>query len=346
MFKFHRLQTDFKQSATEGSTASSSISELNQIQQSLARMSQPDKTKKGKSKAVKFPCGTCNNTTSGSAAVACNICEYWHHTQCIPGMTDEFYKTMLTMKDSMGYSFFLCPKCEKVNKKVWQTVTCLTKRVDSMEKQIADLMDQLKSSNDNATQAMKTVQSVQKQTAVSSEQVKTTVLTEIQEQEKRKTNLVIYNLKESSSESSSDRKEHDSDSIKEVLSTIEVSDLHEDGIQSIRRLGPLTDPTKESTKPLKPRPLLLSFRSSSDRTKVLSSAKKLAGTSLKHISICPDLTKNQQKEDRELRDEVKQLNLDEPSDDKGAFLWKVVGTPGQPNRRKIKKYLEDPNQDR
>ena len=309
-------------------------------------MSQTDKAKKGKSKAVKFPCGTCNSTTSGSAAVACNICEYWHHTQCIPGMTDEFYKTMLTMKDSMGYSFFLCPKCEKVNKKVLQTLTCLTKRVESLEKEIVDLKDQLKSSNDNASQAMKTVQSVQKQTAASSEQVKTTVLTEIQEQEKRKANLVIYNLKESSSDTASERKEHDSASIKEVLSTIEVSDLQEDKIQSIRRLGPLTDQTKEPTTPGKPRPLLLSFKSSSDRTKVLSSAKKLANSSLKHISICPDLTKNQQKEDRELRDEVKQLNLDDPSDDKGAFLWRVVGTPGQPNRRKIKKYLEDPNQDR
>ena len=137
-----------------------------------------------------------------------------------------------------------------------------------MEKQIADLMDH--------------VQSVQKQTAVSSEQVKTTVLTEIQEQEKRKTNLVIYNLRESSSDSPSERKEHDSDSIKEVLSTIEIYDLHEDGINSIRRLGPLTDPTKEPTKSHTPLPLLLSFRSSSDRTKVLSSAKKLAGTSLKH----------------------------------------------------------------
>ena len=113
------------------------------------------------------------------------------------------------MKDSMGYSFFLCPKCEKVNKKVWQTVTCLTKRVESLEKQIVDLKDQLKSSNDNASQAMKTVQSVQKQTVASSEQVKTTVLTEIQEQEKRKANLVIYNLKESSSDTPSDRKELD-----------------------------------------------------------------------------------------------------------------------------------------
>ena len=250
------------------------------------------------------------------------------------------------MKDSMGYSFFLCPKCEKVNKKVWQTVTCLTKRVESLEKQIVDLKDQLKSSNDNASQAMKTVQSVQKQTAASSEQVKTTVLTEIQEQEKRKANLVIYNLKELSSDTPSERKEHDSASIKEVLSTIEVSDLQEDKIQSIRRLGPLTDQTKEPTTAGKPRPLLLSFKSSSDRTKVLSSAKKLANSSLKHISICPDLTKNQQKEDRELQVEVKQLNLDDPSDDKGAFLWRVVGTPGQPNRRKIKKYLEDPNQDR
>ena len=129
-----------------------------------------------RAKAVKFPCGTCNTTTSGTAALACNICEYWHHSQCIPGMTDEFYKTMLSMKESMGYSFFLCPKCEKVNKKVWQTVNSLTKRMDSVEKQIADLSKQLKSSSDNAAEAMKTVQTVKTQTAATSDQVKTTVL--------------------------------------------------------------------------------------------------------------------------------------------------------------------------
>ena len=263
-------------------------------------------------------------------------------------MTDEFYKTMLSMKDSMGYSFFLCPKCEKVNKKVWQTVNSLSKRVDSLEKKIDDLSKQLQSSKDNADAAMKTVETVKKQTAATSDQVKTTVLTELQEQEKRKTNLVIYNLAESPSDQPLERKGHDSTKLKELLVTIGVVDVEDDDVASLRRLGPRAEsppPTEEAGGPavVKPRPLLLSFKSSQNQTRVLRSAKKLADTPMEHVSICPDLTKNQQREDRELRDQVKQLNLEEPSDEKGPFLWKVVGTPGHPNRRKVKKYTQDPN---
>ena len=143
-----------------------------------------------------------------------------------------------------------------------------------------------------------------------------------------------------------ERKGHDAATIKEMLTSIGVA-LEDDEVASLRRLGPRAEspPTQETgAAPVtKPRPILLSFKSSQTRATVLSSAKKLANSEMKHVSICPDLTKNQQKDDRELREEVKRLNLEEPSDDKGPFLWKVVGTPGQPNRRKIKKYYQDPN---
>ena len=88
------------------------------------------------------------------------------------------------------------------------------------------------------------------------------------------------------------------------------------------------------------RPLLVSFKSTDSRTKVLKAARKLSTSQFKHVSLRPDLTKTQQKEDKDLSEEVKRLNLDEPYDDNGPFLWKVVGAPGQPNRRKVKIYQD------
>ena len=99
-----------------------------------------------------------------------------------------------------------------------------------------------------------------------------------------------------------------------------------------------TDPT-----PPRPRPLLVSFKTPQFRKDVLANAKKLSKSNWKHVSVCPDLTKTQQKEDKQLRDEVKQLNAENPSDGKGSFLWKVVGVPGQISRRKVKIYQNDPN---
>ena len=52
------------------------------------------------------------------------------------------------------------------------------------------------------------------------------------------------------------------------------------------------------------------------------------------------LTKPQQTEDKKLRDEIWILNDENPSEDKGVFLWNVVGVPGQESRRKVKIYIE------
>ena len=43
---------------------------------------------------VKFPCGNCSKTTSGCAALICNVCEHWHHIECIPGMKDASFQTL------------------------------------------------------------------------------------------------------------------------------------------------------------------------------------------------------------------------------------------------------------
>ena len=302
--------------------------------------------KQGGKKGVKFPCGNCNKSTSGCAALKCNICEMWHHSECIPGMSKEGYQQMLSMKESMGYSFFLCGKCEKVHKKTWQAVTTMGKRLDSFETRLEKVESRLKEYEEKHEATSKKVESVEAKTAASASNVQTSVLSEIQEQENRKTNIVVYNLKESDDDDGTARKDHDLSEIGSLLQQIELPATIKEDIAVIRRLGkrPTPEPTTEpTTAPSKSRPLLVSFKSPLSRKSILTNAKKLSNSSLEHVSVCPDLTKNQQKEDRKLRDDVKQLNAENPSDEKGAFLWKVVGVPGQQNRRKVKIYQQNPN---
>ena len=309
--------------------------------------------KQKKEVKVKFPCGNCSKTTSGCQALLCNICEHWHHKECILGMTDSGFQTLVSMKETMGCVFFLCSKCEKVHKKTWQAVTQLGKRMDSIEKRMDELEKQMKANTERQTETITKVKAVEDKSAVSSTNVQSSVLSEIQQQDARKTNVVIYNLQESSNDDGSARKDHDIAQIQAILQTIGLSEdiSVSDDISSSRRLGKRTvsssqpDATTPDPKPSgKPRPLLVSFNLPQSRKDILLNAKHLAKSPLKHLSICPDLTKNQQKEDRQLRDEVKHLNAESPSDDKGSFLWKVVGTPGQSNRRKVKIYPERPPQ--
>ena len=325
--------------------------------------------KSKKETKVKFPCGNCTKTTSGCAALLCNICEHWHHKECLPGMTDSGYQTLISMKESMGCVFFSCPKCENVHNKTWQAVTKLGKRVDSIEKRLDELEKQMKINTEKQTETITKVEAVENKTVVTTNNVQSSVLSEIQQQEDRKTNVVLYNLQESSAAEGSVRKNHDLDQIRSILQTIGLTNSInlEVDISSSRRLGKRPELTAQpagdaaqSTDPaqpddavaqpavpaqpaLKPRPLLISFKAPQQRKDLLGNARKLSNSNFKHISICPDLTKNQQLEDRQLRNEVTQLNADKPSDDKGPFLWKVVGTPGQPNRRKVKIYERDPN---
>ena len=142
----------------------------------------------------------------------------------------------------------------------------------------------------------------------------------------------MYNLLESEAEEGNDRKNHDLSDIGALLQQIELPMTVKDDIASIRRIGkiPITQPAEQTdadappNAPQKPRPLLVSFKSPLSRKDILTNAKKLAKSPLAHVSICPDLTKAQQTEDRKLRDEVKNLNAGKPSDDKGVFygrLW-------------------------
>ena len=107
--------------------------------------------------------------------------------------------------------------------------------------------------------------------------------------------------------------------------------------------GVTSDSNSSSTGISKCRPLLVCFKTPEPRNMFLAAAKKLPHTPFNHLSIRPDLTPTQIKEDNELREEVKRLNEEEPSDSRGPFLWKVVGTAGLSNRRKVKMYQLNPN---
>ena len=293
--------------------------------------------KRGRPAAIKFPCGNCNKTTSGCSALKCNICEMWHHSECIPGMTKEAHQQVVSLSETMGYTFFLCGKCEKVHKKTWQSINVMSKKVDSMEQRLSDVEKQLKDFQKKQEETSSKVTQVENRANTESTTVKHSVLSEIQEQEKRTKNIVVYNLEEPASEDGPTRKTEDANKVKELIDVI-LPDCTEQDVSSIRRLG--AKKQDEGDNVSKPRPLLLTFNSVQAKKNVLSNSRNLAKSTFKHVSICPDLTKTQQTEDKKLRNEIRILNEENLSDDKGDFLWKVVGVPGQASRRKVKIYKE------
>ena len=91
------------------------------------------------SKSVKHPCGACHKTTVQTKALACGVCEFWFHVDCIEGMTDEFFESCGQAFSNYGYSAFFCKCCRKATAKMNKAMKELKEEVEMLEKRIANM---------------------------------------------------------------------------------------------------------------------------------------------------------------------------------------------------------------
>ena len=282
-------------------------------------------------KKVMFPCGNCGKTV-GSGSLQCNICDFWHHKNCIPGMTDAFLDTLLTMKEAMGSTCWICEKCTHATKKLHKDVVGIAKRMDKVEGDVKANKSAVDSNKVEIEQLKARLLKVESNNGEKDEGTKSAVIAELQQLDNRRNNAVIYGLSESDSTDAETRKNKDLDLIRSIAIVMNLNlDKWLATISTVRRMG--------RVEPSKSRPLLVCFTDPEARDALLNNARFLARSEMDHVSIKPDLTKAQQDADVKLREEAKKLNLEKPHDERGHFLWKVIGRPGQPSRRLIKNYL-------
>ena len=130
---------------------------------------------------------------------------------------------------------------------------------------------------------------------------------EMKEREERKLNLIFFNIKESTKKEKAEAFKEDIEKVKEVLSHTNpdlseniVKDLQED---KMTRLGNKDD-SNDQTK--RPRPIKLTLKNEKTKFKILKNSSLLKNfQSQQNVGIKPDLTKQQQIEDKELRAQLK-----------------------------------------
>jgi len=125
-------------------------------------------------------------------------------------------------------------------------------------------------------------------------------LAEKMEIEKRKQNLVVWGLKENDT-TSDEPKSKDIEAVKEMLkSGLKVdADKH---VLEVQRIGKFEQG--------KVRPLRVKINTLEGRTEIMTRAWTLKDSvTCKNIYISPDLTKRQQKVDKELRDKLKEIRV-------------------------------------
>ena len=159
------------------------------------------------------------------------------------------------------------------------------------------------------------------------DQAVTTLASELQDREKRRNNLVIYNAPESESQLKDERVRHDVKLLTEMCTESLKVKVEVDDVQSATRIG---KPRQEG----KPRPLIVTMKDYSLKDRIFKNLPKLKDTPHNTISIAHDMTKMERAQNSKVLAEAKKLAEEDTT---GQWMYKVRGPPGGKKVVRVKK---------
>lgn len=236
--------------------------------------------------------------------ISCSVCELNFCTKC----ANISSGLLLALKEDKSHNFkWTCNGCK-------QNFPCMTglsaqlrnieektqNKLQTIEKRMEDMRSEVGTKVKEEVETMKAglIQEVQTNIRTSLQDDVRKELYEIEEQRQRALNLIIFNLPESSSKNSVERKSYDAKKIEELCTFIGANDLD---IKVTFRLGNPKDGVN--------RPLKIVFNNKKHRKTVLDKAsniRKLPTTSeFSRCIVAKDLTMRQREENKKRREERK-----------------------------------------
>ena len=281
-------------------------------------------------------CMTCseavkNNQPSGS--VSCCQCDRWVHPKCA-NLHPEVVKSIWQMYNATGHHFWACEGCNLA-------YATLTKRMLQYERDVAEIKKTVAENSKGLEEVTAKVDIVEKavtDAAKSKNKEKSDTINdatriwsrELCERESKKLNVVIYGLLEPPPTVSvgSERKLQDDLELDHLFKDMKV-DVKKDDIKFTYRVG-YSDEAAKAGMEGKPRPLCVGLRKSVTRENIFDQARHLGKSQHYYaISIVPDLTVLQRKEDKELMDEVEKKNAEMSEEDRLNWVYRCIGKKGE-----------------
>ncbi len=290
------------------------------------------KGKKGKKKGIKAtqseddlyisasdtesaPCGSCQKEVfEEDEAIQCETCHMWFHIKC-QKVSQKKYK-FLNCEDGQGLHWF-CLICERTTLPMVTRMSALEAQIVKVEEKVekkADkeevqaeikrLEDDMKNKVDKVA-VEELMKKAEPQPSTSKQATERDVMaksiSELEERDKRKSNMMFFGVDESDSDDADTRKTHDIMKVKEVC-----EELGEDvNVEKTVRLG-----TKSKDKV---RPIKVTLTTPNMKKNVLLKAKNLRESKnekSQNIFIKPDLTPIQREVEQELLKEMKKKNAE------------------------------------
>ena len=299
----------------------------------MSQKDTPTATRQGKAK--KNPCGNCQDECNSGNAVVCGFCELWSHVKCIDGMTPEFIKCCDAMNKYYGGSSFLCVVCRKVTGMLNQSMKDMEARMKQTEallktaelerKVLTEKFENLESRNRQVGENVKKIEvEVTSGMEKAKEEVKDEMRDETREREEKRTNIVVYGMKESKEAEGEKRKEDDEEMVKKMVEEIGVQPKGEFKVRY--RAGKKMEGER-------PRPMVIMVEDDETRESIMANARKLSGKDeWKRVFVSPDLTWRQReelkKEEKKLQDDAERRTEELKKEEKeGKYV--VVGQRGR-----------------
>ena len=247
----------------------------------------------------------------------CSYCDRWVHPKCanISKAHFELYKLPTCQ--------FVCETCVKVSAKIKKEIQHLQIKQAEMREDIDANKEEISATKRRVEKVEKVEKKVEElDPAKIIEQSRDGMLRELRERETRKDNLVFHQVEEPTAARGQDRKEHDVRSILDILEFIGCP-MTGEGIKFIFRTG-----EKRDDRP-GPRPIIICMKETGARNQILENTRKLAGSRYERVSITPDLTPLQRKEEDGMRKEAETRNNAMDHEESLNFEWVLVGRKGQ-----------------
>ena len=282
-------------------------------------------------------------------SINCDICKQWFHKNCTNTTSSEWE----ALKGSNENITFQCDDCVQ-NKgqnsnqlQMFQQILrenndVLLKRLESLEVNILQKVDEkiekrmeefevkneklmddkIKAHLASEEQNKKDQQSIEHSIQVQVNQK----IDELKEREERKNNLMIFNMKESTKNEFKEELKEDLLSVIQIIkhTNPELNDSITNQLSenNIKRLGK-KKPTTSDDVSTKPRPIKLTLPDEASKFKILKNSYKLKSFQDNNkVGLKLDLTKQQQCEERELRQEL--LKRREQNEDVMIFRGQVI----------------------
>ena len=269
--------------------------------------------------------GCSKKFSTKDTCILCTVCGLWIHKSC-SGVTDELFDFLDKQHQATGVAYWACRPCtvyaqgmnhrmrsiEEDLKEVKKTVSESNAEIKRVEGMVVELKETVKKQDNVVTRE-------------EFEAYKKERIEESRERKARELNVVMHGVMESPEEMATGRERWEWDMLtcRNIFKILNLR-ITEENIKFCRRVGERGEAA---------RPLIVGLFNYRDRALLLSQDTR--ETEVSEVNFGPDLTKEQRKEEMDMKKEMEDKNRALSADEKAKNLaWRMVGPRGE--RRLVK----------